>query len=92
MPKYLTLSNRIDNAIRWYRENREDIQRLLPLRLPWIDGVGFSIYQENWDITCWCDKWEQKEMSADDAKRLICDQLRPIRDELRRRQKATNHG
>ena len=72
---------KVDKACQWYRSNRATIEAMLPLRVPMeANPRGHYYYQENWNIECWCVKWEagDRRFTLDEAETLISGQLRPL--------------
>lgn len=68
---------RISLASQWHEDNRQRIQARLPLEIRGESG-RITLYQANWDISYWIQKWRAGTLPIFEADRFIPGQLGPL--------------
>jgi|GEM_PF-6579911 len=68
---------RITLACQWHEDHKPLIQAQLPLEIRGESG-GITLYQANWDISYWIQKWRAGTLPILEADRFIPGQLGPL--------------
>ena len=68
---------RVALSCQWYEAHKPLIQSRLPLEVRGESG-GITLYQSNWDISYWANKWRAGTLPVSDADRYIPGQLGPL--------------